>query len=95
MIKRVVKMKFRAEELESFLAVFDKKKAKILQFEGCSQVDLLQDIHDKNTCFTISIWNSEEDLNNYRNSDFFQSTWKNVKTKFDEKPKAWSLKIIA
>lgn len=88
-------MKFRKEELASFLAVFEIKKEKILQFEGCQEVNLLQDIHDENTCFTISIWNSEEDLNNYRNSDFFQSTWKNVKTKFEEKPLAWSLKIIA
>jgi heme-degrading monooxygenase HmoA len=41
--------------------------------------------------FTLSIWNKEEDLNEYRKSAFFKSTWAKTKILFCDKPEAWSL----
>jgi quinol monooxygenase YgiN len=95
MIKRVVKMQFRTEEIKNFEAVFEYKKEKILAFEGCKSVELLKDIKLNNVFFTISVWENEDLLNEYRNSTFFQETWANVKLKFEAPPQAWSLSEIA
>jgi len=95
MIKRVVKMQFRPEEIENFEAVFEYKKDKILAFDGCKSVELLRDIKKDNIYFTISVWENEDFLNEYRKSNFFQETWANVKLKFEAPPLAWSLSEIA
>ncbi len=73
-----------------FPAFFIKIQPKIQKFPGCKSVILQQDIHSKTTYFTISIWNSEDDLNNYRDSELFIETWKIVKPNFTEKATAWS-----
>jgi hypothetical protein len=36
MIKRIVKMEFKPEEVQNFKTLFDKNKSKIRNFEGCS-----------------------------------------------------------
>jgi heme-degrading monooxygenase HmoA len=44
--------------------------------------------------FTYSWWDSEEHLNNYRNSHFFDDTWSLTKQKFAAKPEAWSVEKV-
>lgn len=91
MITRLVKMELNDEFTIQFPLFFKNLKSKIEAFEGCLEVSLQQDIHQKNTFFTISKWNSETDLNNYRDSELFIETWKTVKPNFTEKAVAWSL----
>ncbi|MGB1019033.1 MAG: putative quinol monooxygenase [Chitinophagales bacterium] len=91
MITRIVKMHFRADEIESFLATFEKQKEFIAGFEGCSHLELLQDKNDNCHFFTYSHWKDESYLELYRKSDFFRGIWSVVKLKFDKKPEAWSL----
>lgn len=91
MITRIVKMHFRADEIESFLEVFEKQKQFIAGFDGCTHVELLQDKNDKCQFFTYSHWKHENALELYRESDFFRNIWSGVKLKFDRKPEAWSL----
>lgn len=91
MIKRIVKLKFREEEINNFIKTFEDNKAKIVSFDGCTHVELWQDVKDPKTFFTYSIWNSEADLNNYRNSIFFREVWEVTKTRFAAKPEAWSV----
>lgn len=91
MITRVVKMTFKPENVVVFKAIFEDSKKMINEFEGCLKLDLLNDIHENHTFFTISVWNSEADLNNYRESYLFKSTWSKVKPLFSEPARAWSL----
>lgn len=91
MIIRVVKMVFIDDEVENFVALFDHKKETIRSFEGCSHVELWADQERPGLMFTYSHWDSPEALENYRNSDFFRSTWKATKAMFAEKAEAWSL----
>lgn len=91
MIKRIVKLRFKATELDNFVEIFERNKATILAFEGCQHLELWQDVKDKHTFFTYSIWNSEADLNAYRQSEFFKKVWANTKARFDGKPEAWSV----
>jgi heme-degrading monooxygenase HmoA len=83
-------MTFKSENITVFEQIFEDTKPYIQSFEGCNSVELLQDIKDPNAFFTYSIWESEDHLNNYRNSDFFKVVWGKTKQLFDTKPEAWS-----
>jgi len=94
MIKRFVKMRFKKEYINDFKNIFSTNQAKILASKGCRHVELLQDKHDPQLFFTYSLWQTEDDLNQYRNSNLFKEVWKNTKAKFEEKADAWSLNKI-
>ena len=91
MIIRIVKMTFLPEKVTDFITVFESVKNKIRNFEGCTHLDLLNDINDKRIFFTYSYWQSEQHLNNYRNSELFATTWAKTKVLFAEKAEAWSV----
>ena len=94
MIKRIVKMTFREEEVETFIEFFSKNRPEILKFEGVNKVELFRDTSNPKVVFTISEWDGEEYLQRYRESAFFAETWKNTKVLFEEKASAWSLSQV-
>lgn len=87
-------MTFKADEIDSFLEIFEKQKTFIADFEGCSHLELLRDKNNSTTFFTYSYWQNETYLDKYRQSDFFRNIWSTVKLKFDDKPMAWSLERL-
>lgn len=91
MLKRIVKMEFKAENVEEFLQNFNANKTKIRNFSGCNHLELLRDRHNTSRFFTYSYWEDETALENYRNSDLFKGVWAKTKVLFTEKPEAWSL----
>jgi len=91
MIKRIVKMSFEPQMVNDFLAVYKENWTYIRNFEGCSHVELLQAEKEKNVFFTYSIWQSEDHLNTYRNSDLFSKVWGKTKILFNDKPQAWTV----
>lgn len=93
MITRIVKLTLKEEFRSDFESIFIEKNKAIKNQPGCLGVKLVEDINTKGVFFTISEWNSEEDLNNYRYSDLFQEIWPKVKTMFAAKAEAWSTEI--
>ena len=91
MILRIVKMTFRPEERESFLALFDERRELIRGFEGCTRLELWQEKGNPSVFFTYSWWETEEHLDRYRKSSFFEETWQQTKTKFAARPEAWTV----
>lgn len=91
MIKRIVKMTFEPAMLDDFFEAFKTVHPKIEAFPGCNGVKLMQQEGQTNVLFTISHWDSNEDLQAYRNSDLFKTVWLKTKPKFIAKPEAWSL----
>lgn len=91
MITRIVKMTFKKAKIDDFKEFTRLIEHRIRNFPGCEHLDFYQDIHKRNVFFTYSRWESEEDLNNYRSSDFFKDTWTKTRTWFADKPEAWSL----
>jgi quinol monooxygenase YgiN len=91
MITRIVKMTFKTDNIEIFKKIFDESRKQIKAFDGCIELELMNDLQDECTYFTLSRWNSLNDLEKYRNSDLFKSTWAKVKPLFAEKAQAWSL----
>ena len=87
---RIVKLTLKPEYVNDFLNHFESVKNDINSFPGCKGIKLLQDKKDENILFTYSQWESEDDLENYRSSDLFQSIWPTVKQWFGGKAEAWS-----
>jgi len=94
MIVRIVKMTFEEGKVNDFLKVFEASRLNILNFKGCTRVDLLKDINQPNVYFTYSHWVDEQHLTAYRNSEFFKATWAKTKVLFVAKPEAYSLSIV-
>jgi heme oxygenase (mycobilin-producing) len=90
MIIRLVKMEFIPGKENEFLEVFNQSKEKIRAFEGCNYLELLQDKDKATVFFTHSHWDSQEHLDNYRNSTLFAETWAKTKILFSQKAQAWS-----
>lgn len=90
MIKRLVKMRFRSEEVDKFKALFDQQKEKIRAFPGCEFLELLQSQDDPQIFFTLSFWTGEDALEAYRSSQLFKGTWAATKELFEARPEAWS-----
>jgi autoinducer 2-degrading protein len=88
-------MEFEADKVPQFLTLFEKVKATIANFEGCTHVEVWQQANNPCVLFTYSHWENQNALDNYRHSDFFQRTWKITKALFTAKPIAWSVNKIA
>lgn len=84
-------MTYQPEMAEKFLSIYGENWEKIKSFPGCQHVELLRDKHNPSVFFTYSLWNSEEDLNAYRDSELFARVWGSVKPLFAEKAVAWSV----
>ncbi|SDD57229.1 Quinol monooxygenase YgiN [Algoriphagus faecimaris] len=94
MLIRIVRMTFVEERVPDFLENFEANKAHIRNFPGCRHLELWQDENHKNIFMTYSYWESEEALNQYRDSELFKTVWAFTKSLFAEKPQAFSSKKI-
>lgn len=95
MIKRIVAMELLPGQEAAFLNIFNRAKLQIRAMHGCLGLEVLkgQD-KDQLSIWTISFWESEEDLEHYRSSALFKETWTAVKPLFSGKAKAWTLTPI-
>lgn len=91
---RIVKMVFKEGKEDEFLAIFHRSAPKIRRRNGCESLQLLRSRDKPNIFFTHSQWTLEEDLEAYRDSELFASTWKKVKPLFLQKAEAWSVNIL-
>ena len=94
MFVRIVKMSFEASNIEIFLDNFNNNKEKIRNFKGCRLLELYRDKKEPTIFFTYSYWESENDLEQYRQSDLFKSVWSKTKALFNSKPEAWSVEKL-
>ena len=91
---RIVKMTFETDKVAEFLANFEAVKHQIRNFEGVDKLELLSDKNNPNIYFTYSFWQSEQHLENYRNSDLFKGVWAKTKPLFAAKAEAWSVDAL-
>jgi heme-degrading monooxygenase HmoA len=95
MLIRIVKLTIREENISSFEQIFEETKQTIRNFKGCGLLELYKDRNDPRIFFTYSRWRTEEDLEAYRQSDFFRNVWGKTKLLFESGPEAWSVDSIA
>lgn len=92
MIKRIVRLSFQESKADYFLNhILPEQKHFTRNFPGCEHLELWQSIHQKDIIFSYSYWQSEEDLNNYRQSAKFKAFWKESKQYFADKAYAVSV----
>jgi len=91
MFVRIVKMSFHEENIAAFLENFELMKTKIRNSPGNRLLELYQDKNDPRIFFTYSYWETEQDLENYRQSELFYDVWQFTKKLFNDKPEAWSV----
>jgi len=94
MITRIVKMTIRSDEQLRFAELFENHRHRISTMPGCHGLRLLTDTDKSGIFFTISSWQSDLHLEQYRNSDVFKSLWPQVKVLFNAPAEAWSLDEI-
>jgi len=93
MIVRMVRMTFKPEEASRFVALYTNVSPKIKATKGCLAVGLYHDVEAEFTYATISEWESKEDLEAYRQSEFFKETWAKVKLMQSSRAVAHSYEI--
>ncbi len=91
MIIRIVKMSFLKADVDNFKLLFEKFRPAILASTGCLEVTLHKNLDNDLQFFTISKWQSANDLEAYRKSAIFNEVWASVKPKFSSAAEAWSL----
>ena len=94
MIKRVVRMEFAADKVETFLELFEATKSQIRHFPGVQHLELHRDAGNHNVYYTYSIWDGEASLEAYRVSPLFASVWSRTKVLFAGRPQAFSLEQV-
>lgn len=92
MIVRIVRMHFKAENVEAFLKIFNGSRNAISSVEGCTHLELLQDADHPESFATISHWKDIRYLQQYRESELFKKVWSQVKVLFSKPAKAFTLK---
>lgn len=91
MITRIVQMTFKEEAVNEFLTIFDASCKSIRAFPGCEYLSLHQDFHQPHIFYTLSRWQTQANLDQYRESELFRSTWSQTKQLFSARPQAFSL----
>jgi heme-degrading monooxygenase HmoA len=94
MITRIVKLTFQEERVDDFLNFFESIKNLVNEFPGCKGMQLVQDKSNPCIIFTYSQWNSETDLNAYRDSETFGGVWPKIKLWFGGRPEAWTTQVV-
>jgi heme-degrading monooxygenase HmoA len=84
-------MSFYQENIPAFLENFENMKEKIRNSQGNRFLELYQDKNNPSVFFTYSFWETEQDLENYRQSALFDEVWTFTKKLFNDKPEAWSV----
>lgn len=93
MVTRIVKLTFHADKSGDFEALFHKYKEKIADFPGCRMLRMYGQMEVKGVYFTYSHWETEGDLEKYRQSPLFDEVWRQTKSMFCAKPEAWTLDL--
>lgn len=94
MIIRIVKLSFHPEHVSAFLENFALMKQKIRNSPGNSFLELYRDVENTDVFFTYSHWDSDADLQAYRESELFYDVWTFTKKLFNAKPEAWSVERL-
>lgn len=87
---RIVRMTFRPDKVNDFLALFNEYQHKIAEVEGCDHLELHRDIDNSTVFATYSLWDDPRSLDWYRQSDLFNEVWGKTKALFGGKPQAFS-----
>jgi len=92
MIKRIVKLTVKNASAKSeFEKIYQVRNPFKNGVKGCTSVKVMQDVNHKDVFYTVSLWDSNDDLEAYRQSDYFAETWPMVKAQLSKRAEAFSM----
>ena len=94
MILRTVQMHFRPEAVSEFLKRFEIHRDAIAGQPGCQWVHLIQSPEHPERMGTVSLWETQDDLDAYRMSALFGTVWPATKSLFASRPHAESHRLL-
>ena len=94
MLLRTVRMTFRPDRIDDFLALFAEARPNIATVPGCRHLELWRDERFPNVLTTFSRWDGGEALEAYRQSDLFRETWARTTPLFAAAPVAHSQRVV-
>ncbi len=92
---RIVRLEFKSNEIPAFIKLFNKHQSDLLSVAGCQSVTLVRDGKAPHKFLTISEWESEAYLEDYRKSPLFKNIWQQVKPMFAAKASVESLDVLS
>ena len=87
-------MSFESDRIDEFLSIFAESSPKIRARPGCHHLELWRSQEPGNVLFTFSLWEGPNDLEAYRQSELFRTTWAKTKALFSERAEAWSVDVL-
>jgi|TARA_B110000116_G_C16612094_1_gene479884 quinol monooxygenase YgiN len=87
---RIVRLTFNEETISEFEDLYAEHSPAIALRKGCLGVELVTDLRNPYVRATISRWEDEESLNEYRKSELFGVVWPATKNLFTARPEVWS-----
>lgn len=94
MITRIVRLSIAPVHKDYFITLFNATYESIRHYKGCHHLELWEDTREAEVLITLSKWENEDALDDYRSSDLFKSTWSKVKPLFSAPPFAFSMKRL-
>lgn len=82
-------MKIKEHCLSDFINFISATNEKILETEGCKQLELLRDKEDPTVFFIYQFWDSEKSLSKYHRSEFYGRYKEQINSFFEENEQAW------
>ena len=87
-------MHFRPEAVSEFLKLFETHRDAIAKQPGCQWVHLIQSTEHPEHMGTVSLWDTQNDLDAYRMSELFGTVWPATKSLFASQPHAESHRLL-
>ena len=79
MVIRIVSLKCKPEDIDAFRLLLRKSSPRVRQFPGCLSLQIVNDIADPTSFFTLSTWRDTDALEAYRASPLFVEIWPRIK----------------
>jgi quinol monooxygenase YgiN len=79
MVIRIVSLKCRPEDVDAFRLLLRESSPRVRQSPGCLSLQIVNDIADPTSFFTLSTWRDRDALEAYRASPLFVEIWPRVK----------------
>lgn len=85
MYMRVVSVKIQPGKMEEFKRIYKEKNLPAVRaVRGCRYAYLAMSVKERNKLFSVTIWNTKEDAENYERSGLFDELTENVKHTLSE-----------
>ena len=79
MVIRIVSLKCKPEDIDAFRLFVRESSLRVRQSPGCLALQIVNDIADPTSFFTLSTWRDADALEAYRASPLFVKIWPRVK----------------